>query len=275
MFYPFAFQLLASLGTNKDYYDAVLLPIPSELNLQRYYDLIVKPEVYQLMLNTMIRCVWYIGTTAVVALVAGYVFSKLRFKGRDAVFILFLSSMMVPGQVTLIPTYLIFARMPFAGGNDWMGQGGSGLLDTWGALLLGGLLPIYGIFLMKQSMESIPYDYEEAARIDGASVFRTIFRIYLPMMLPIICTLSIMTFIGIWNDYLWPLVAISSENMKVVATGFSRLIADFGNSGSVTQVPKYPEVFAVSTWMMIPPVIVYLWLQKYFIQGFAMTGVKG
>lgn len=272
MFYPFLFQVLASLATNRDYYETLLVPIPSTWHLERYVRLFEDPKVYQLYLNTLLRCLWYIFVNCFVALVAGYVFSKLRFKGRDGVFLALLASMMIPGQVTLVPTYLLYARWPFAGGNDWLGQGGHGLIDSWAALLVGGLLPVYSIFLMKQMMDSLPYDYEEAARVDGAGIGRTIFWIYLPMTKPILAALVIMTFIGIWNDYLWPLIAISSADKQVIATGISSLMEATRHVG---RVPDYPAIFALATMTMIPPIGVYLWLQEYFVQAFAMTGVKG
>ncbi|MCQ6561010.1 carbohydrate ABC transporter permease [Paenibacillus mendelii] len=272
MFYPFLFQVLASLASNRDYYATLIVPIPTKWHVDRYVDIFLKPEVYRLYVNTFLRCAWYIFITCFMSLVAGYVFSKLRFKGRDSVFLIFLASMMIPGQVTLVPTYLLYARWPFAGGNDWLGQGGHGLIDSWAALLVGGLVPVYSIFLMKQMMDSLPFDYEEAARVDGAGVARTIFGIYLPMTKPILAALVIMTFIGIWNDYLWPLIAISSTEKQVIATGISSLMAA---TKQVGKVPDYPSIFALATITMIPPIVVYLWLQKYFVQAFAMTGVKG
>ncbi|GBG09366.1 ABC transporter permease [Paenibacillus agaridevorans] len=272
MFYPFLFQLMASLGTNRDYYATFIVPIPTEWQLERYIQVFTDPQVYRLYINTLIRCLWYIFTTCIIALVASYVFSKLRFKGRDTVFLIFLASMMIPSQVTLVPTYLLYVRWPLAGGNDWLGQGGHGMLDSWAALLVGGLVPVYAIFLMKQMMDSLPFDYEEAARVDGSGVFHTIFRIYFPMTRPILAALIIITFIGIWNDYLWPLIVINSMDMQVIATGISSLM---GEAKQVGRVPDYPSIFALATITMIPPILVYLWLQKHFIQAFAMTGVKG
>ncbi|REE82639.1 multiple sugar transport system permease protein [Paenibacillus taihuensis] len=273
MFYPFLFQVLASFGSNIDYYNTVIIPIPTELHLDRYLSLIHNPLIYHYLINTLIRCVYYIVVTCFVALIASYVFTKLRFKGRDTVFIIFLTSMMVPGQVTLIPTYLLFARFPFMGGNDWMGQGGHGMIDTWGALLLGsGIVNVAAIFLVKQTMESIPFEYEEAARIDGAGVFRTIFGIYLPMTRAVLAVIVITTFIAIWNDYLWPLVAINSPGIQVINTGVTNLLSTMMSSG---QVPMYPDFFALTAIVMLPPIVVYLLLQRNFIQGYAMAGVKG
>ncbi|SDX20547.1 carbohydrate ABC transporter permease [Paenibacillus sp. CF384] len=273
MFYPFLFQVMASIGSNKDYYDSILLPIPTEINLDRYVSLFQNNLIFRYFINTALRSIYYIAVTCFVSLIASYVFTKLRFKGRDTVFVIFLTSMMIPGQVTLIPTYLLFARFPMLGGNDWLGQGGHGMIDTWGALLLGsGIVNIAAIFLVKQTMESIPFEYEEAARIDGAGVFWTIFGIYLPMVRAVLAVIVITTFITIWNDYLWPLVAINNPNIQVINTGVTSLLTTMMQSG---QVPEYPDFFALTAIVVLPPILVYLLLQRNFIQGYAMAGIKG
>ncbi|MBP3962168.1 carbohydrate ABC transporter permease [Paenibacillus lignilyticus] len=273
MFYPFLFQVMASIGSNKDYYDSILLPIPSEINLDRYVNLFQNELIFRYFINTALRSIYYIAVTCFVSLIASYVFTKLRFKGRDTVFVIFLTSMMIPGQVTLIPTYLLFARFPFLGGNDWLGQGGHGMIDTWGALLLGsGIVNIAAIFLVKQTMESIPFEYEEAARIDGAGVFWTIFGIYFPMVRAVLAVIVITTFITIWNDYLWPLVAINNPDIQVINTGVTSLLTTMMQSG---QVPEYPDFFALTAIVVLPPILVYLLLQRNFIQGYAMAGIKG
>lgn len=272
MLYPFLFQVLASLGSNANYYATIILPIPTDFQLDRYWEVLSQPQVYKLYINTFIRCGWYIFINILMAMLGGYIFSKLKFKGKNTIFISFLATMMIPGQVTLTPYYLLLARWPGAGGNNWMGQGGYGLIDSWPALLIGGLVPVYSIFLMKQMMETLPYEYEEAAKIDGAGVLRIIFRIYMPMVKPMLSTIVILTFVGIWNDYLVPLVFISTPSKNVITTGIATLMSTFNMPGNP---PKYPVVFTLATIAIIPPVIVYLLLQKHFIQGFAMSGVKG
>ncbi|MFC5402142.1 carbohydrate ABC transporter permease [Cohnella soli] len=275
MFYPFLFQILASVGTQKDYYSTLIVPLPTEWHFERYTQAFRNPQMYKLFINTLLRAAWFISMTGLIAIVVGYVFSKLRFKGRNAVFLMLLTLMMIPSTVTLIPTYLLFARWPLAGGNNWLGQGGHGMIDSWGSLLVGGLfgyITLYCLFLMKQMLDSLPYEYEEAARVDGAGVFRRIFRIYLPMVIPILVAGTIITFVAIWSDYLWPLVAINSLDKQMIATGVTLLLSRQFATG---QAPDYPVIFAISTVAMIPPIVVYLWLQKYFVQGFAMVGVKG
>lgn len=272
MFYPFMFMVLASLGSNTDYYSTVIVPIPTQLHLMRYITVFASPTVYLLYWNTFVRCVWYIFINCLISLVCGYVFSKLRFKGKNTVFIVLLATMMIPPQVTIIPSYLMLARWPLAGGNNIMGAGGHGLLDSWGALLILNVSLVYFIFLMKQSMESLPYEYEEAARVDGANVMHVIFRIYAPMVKPVLAAIVIMTFIGVWNDYLLPLVVISTPTKNVIATGIATLMSKATSQG---QIPNYPEIFSLSTIAVFPPIFVYLFLQKYFIEAFTATGIKG
>jgi multiple sugar transport system permease protein len=272
MFYPFLFQVMASLGTNSDYYNSLILPIPSEFHLERYINVLKNPLVSAAFINTILRSIWVIFFTCFTSIICSFVFSKMRFRGRDVTFMIFLSSMMVPPQVAIIPNYLLYARWPLAGGNDWLGQGGHGMLDSWSVLLVPSLVNVAALFLVKQMMESLPYEYEEAARVDGAGVFRRIFGIYMPMVQPVLVVVIITTFNAIWNDYLWPLVTISNPKMQVISTGVASILSSFLQTGIEIE---YPIFFALTTLVMVPPVLVYLWLQKSFIQGFAMAGVKG
>ncbi|MFC3803250.1 carbohydrate ABC transporter permease [Cohnella sp. GCM10012308] len=275
MFYPFLFQLLASLGSSSDYYETLIVPIPTEWHLERYVRLFNDTVLYKLFLNTLFRTVWFVFMTGFLALMVGYIFSKLRFRGRNGVFLALLVLMMIPSTVTIIPTYLLFARWPLAGGNNWLGQGGHGMIDSWGALLVGGLfgyITLYCIFLMKQMLDSLPYDYEEAARMDGAGVFVRIFLIYMPMVKPILVAGAIITFVTVWSDYFWPMIAINHLDKQMIAAGVTMLLTKQFQTG---QAPDYPAIFALATITMMPPILVYLWLQKYFVQAFAMTGVKG
>jgi len=200
--------LLASITTRERYYQTVFLPIPDKLMLSNYVDLVAnctKGCILVSMQLTVIRVVWYVLVTLVVATFAGYAFGKLRFPGRNALFLFLLTGMMVPGILTLLPVYIMLARWPLAGGNDIIGQGGHGFVNEWQALFMLGLVDVVAIFLIKQNYEMIPNDYEEAALVDGASFLNIIFRVYVPMLRPAFTAIAAATFWwtglyrGIWR----------------------------------------------------------------------------
>ena len=172
MFYPLLFMLVAGFTSRVDYQQSTWFPIPKSVYLDNWASFLSRPDLWHWIGNTLIRVVWYITLPGAIAVLCGYVFTRLRFRGRDTIFVLLLASMMVPPIVYVIPTFIGLARFPLVGGNNIVGQGGSGFIDTWGALLLPGLVNAFYIFLMRQSYQGIPRDYEEAARVDGANTLQ-------------------------------------------------------------------------------------------------------
>ena len=159
---------------------------------------------------TLARRVFYFGLALSVGLIGGYIFFKLRFPGRDKVFLLFLSGMVMPAILTIVSDFIMMAWFPLAGGNDILGQGGHGLRGDWRVLFTFGWVPPLAIFLMKQAFDMLPSEYQDAARLDGAAVFTIIFRVYTPLLKPALATLAIITFVNVWNDFLWPSVTLSN-----------------------------------------------------------------
>ena len=152
----------------------------------------------------------------------GYSFAKLRFKGRKAMFSLLLSSMMIPGVITMIPQFLVLKSFPLVGGNNLFGQGGQGLINHYSAIILPGAVGAYAVFFMKQFFESLPDELAEAARVDGCSEFRIFWNIYLPLILPAAITLGIMTFQSGWNSFMWPMIVLNSKDMMTIQVGWRR-----------------------------------------------------
>lgn len=276
--YPLLFMVLASITSRERYYQTVFLPIPDKLMLSNYLDLVgncTKGCILVSMQLTIVRVVWYVLVTLVVATFAGYAFGKLRFPGRTALFLFLLTGMMVPGILTLLPVYIMLARWPLAGGNDLMGQGGHGFVNEWQALFMLGLVDVVAIFLIKQNYEMIPNDYEEAALVDGASFINIIVRVYVPMLRPAFTAIAILVSVGIWNDYLGPLIFIGgNNNLTVVALQIQRILYNYTQWSQDTLAP-YPLIFAGATLMAIPPIVLYLALQRYFVQGLVNVGIKG
>ena len=198
---------------------------------------------------------------------AAYAFAKRKFPGRDLIFMLFLATMMVPGQVTLIPNYITLKHIPFFGGNDMFGQGGHGWLDSYYGLILPGAVSAFGVFLLRQYMLSIPDDLLDAARIDGAGEFRIFLRVVLPLCGPVLAATGIFTFTYAWEDFFWPLIIISSEDRYTAPLGLALFVVKNRTSWDV--------LMAGSVIATIPMVLVFILFQRRFIQGIAVSGLKG
>jgi multiple sugar transport system permease protein len=198
---------------------------------------------------------------------AAYVFAKRKFPGRDAIFMVFLATMMVPGQVTLIPNYIITKHIPLFGGNDILGNGGHGWLDSYWGLIMPGTVSAFGIFLLRQYMLSIPDDLLDAARIDGANEFRIFWSIVVPLCGPALAASAIFTFQSAWEDFLWPLIIISNPDRYTAPLGLALFV--------VKNETSWNLLFAGSVISTLPMVLIFAIFQRRFIKGIALSGLKG
>ena len=196
-----------------------------------------------------------------------YVFAKRNFPGRNVIFVLFLGTMMVPGQVTLIPNYIIIQHIPFFGGNDWLGNGGQGWLDSYWGLIMPGVVSAFGIFLLRQYMLSVPDELIDAARIDGANEFRIFWSVVLPLCVPALAANAIFTFQGAWEDFFWPLIIMSSPEKLTAPVGLALFVVQNKTSWNL--------LFAGSVIATIPMILVFVIFQRHFVRGIAVTGIKG
>lgn len=272
MIYPVLFMALGSFTTNERFLNATLLPIPNTLNIA-LFTRALQAGVWDSYLFTLYRCLFYIAMTILVGLFGGYIFSKLRFPGKNKVFLLFLSGMVMPGILMLVPMYLQMAWFPLVGGNDLWGRGGHGLIGEWPVLFVYGWVPPFAIFLFKQSYDMLPREYEDAAKVDGAGLFTIIFRLYTPLLKPPIVALIIVTFLGVWNDYLWPSMTIAgkADYYPIAYRVQTVILSDWSPVGTT----DYPAVMVrtfLATW---PPAAVYFLLQRNFVQGLVSSGLKG
>ncbi|KZE68937.1 sugar ABC transporter permease [Fictibacillus phosphorivorans] len=183
---------------------------------------------------------------------AGYAFAKYKFKGREKLFYLVLATMMIPGQVTMIPVYLILNQM--------------GLTNTMAGIVLPGLVGAFSIFLFRQFMSTIPDELLEAARLDGASEFRVFMQLVLPISKPIMAVQGILTFIAGWNSFLWPLIIANDESLYTLSVGLSLLKGQYGGNFALQM--------AGSTFMVVPIVIIFIIFQKHIIEGYTISGMK-
>ncbi len=266
MVYPVLFMALGAFTTPSRFEQTLFLPIPNTLNSRLFQN--VFDQIRTSYLLTLSRVTFYVIVNLAVGLVAGYIFSKLRFPGRNKVFLLFLSGMLVPSILLILPDFILMARFPLGGGNNILGQGGHGFINDWPALFAFGWVSPFAIFLLKQSYDMLPTEYEEAAKMDGAGFFTVIFRVYGPLLKPPIVALVIITSIGIWNDYLWPLQAvITRPDLYPIAVVLKNVSVGGGylNPGLLVSV-------LMDFW---PPAVLYLFLQRYFVQGLLASGLKG
>lgn len=189
---------------------------------------------------------------AIVCSLAAYAFAKRPFPGSEALFWLYVATMMVPGQVTLIPLFTIMREI--------------GLLNSWISLALP-VINAFGVFLIRQFMSSIPDEMIEAARIDGANELQIFWRIVLPSIRPVIVALTVFTFLTTWNDFLWPLVSITNDELQTVTLAVSKLQGRFATD--------YGLVMAGATVSFIVPLVLFLVLQRQFVEGVTSTSIKG
>jgi len=198
---------------------------------------------------------------------AAYTFAKRRFPGRNVIFLLFLATMMVPPQVTLIPNYLVLKHVPFFGGNDALGAGGHGWLDSYWGLILPGAVSAFGIFLLRQYMMSIPDELLDAARVDGAGEFRVFWKVVIPLCGPALAATAIFTFTYAWEDFLWPLIVVSSSDKYTAPLGLALFVVKNRTSWNL--------LMAGSVVATLPMIVTFLVFQRRFIQGISMSGLKG
>jgi multiple sugar transport system permease protein len=276
--YPIAFMVSATFTSTEQYYRSAFFPIPDSLNLRTYQIILGNCSqgcIWQSMLITIARCAWYVFWALLISSMGGYAFGRLRFPFKTPLFVFFLSGLMVPPLLTILPLYIMLARFPLMGGNDIWGMGGHGFVNEWPALGILGLVNVIALFLVKQNYEMLPADFEEAARVDGAGTLRVIFQIYVPMLKPALTAVSILEFVQVWNDYFNPLILVGgNREITPVALTVQRLIYAY-TQGQAETVADFPLIFAAATLMSIPTIFVYLVLQRYFVQGLVSTGVKG
>ena len=184
---------------------------------------------------------------------AGYGFARMRFPGKNILFMLYLAALMVPFQVIVIPEFILIKYL--------------GWLDTFQALIVPGIFSAFGTFLLRQFFLTLPRSLEEAAIIDGCGLLGVLWRIVLPLSKPALSALVIFTFLWSWNDFLWPLVAIKSNEMQVLSLGLLTLQGQYSTN--------WPYLSAGAVMASLPMLIIYILLQKQFVQGIAMTGIKG
>ncbi len=254
MFVPFAFSVATSLKTNAEILDLSFANMfwPDNATVQAYRTVADSDIRVWFGNSVLVAAIWVI-SRAVFDSMAGYAFARMQFPGKNVVFLMILSTLMVPGIVTIIPKFLILRDL--------------GLLGGYGALTVPFLTDAFGIFLMKQFFESIPIELEEAARVDGASRYRMFVQIILPNAAPAFTALAIFSFQGSWNSFLEPLIYVSDPSRYTLPLGLA-----YFQKANYTD---WSVVMAIATITTIPIAIFYLFFQRFFVEGVTSSGIKG
>ncbi|ECH7001804.1 carbohydrate ABC transporter permease [Listeria monocytogenes] len=251
MILPFIWMVLSSLKT-----DAEILKIPPTIwpetfTLDNFTKLFTEMDFAIYLKNTLI-IVFFSFFGLFLNAMAGYGFAKFKFKGKNKLFYLVLATMMIPGQVTMIPVYLLLNA--------------AGLTNTMTGIVLPGLVGAFGIFLFRQFMSTISDDLLEAARLDGASEFYIFWRIVIPISRPVLAVQGILTFIAGWNSFLWPLIIANDKKFYTLSVGLQLLKGQYGSN--------YALQMAGATFMVIPIILIFMTFQKYILKGFNVSGMK-
>lgn len=263
---PFYWSIITAIRVNDEIYSLPVTLFPSKFTLEHFRRVFNEIPFFRMLLNSLITTGVGVFTNLFFGSLAAYAFSKIRFRGHKIIFNILLSSMMIPGVITLIPTFFVLLRFPLAGGNNFVGQGGIGFYDNLAAVILPGAIGVYGIFFMRQFFVSLPDDLAESARIDGAGEFRIYFKIYLPLVLPGLLTLGIFTFQSGWNNFMWPNIVLQSPENQLLTMAFKF----FKTPAEV----DYGPLMALSLLMALPVLVLFVCMQKYFVQGVALGGIK-
>lgn len=266
MLFPLFMMLVTSFKSMDEIRSAVFEFFPKSFSLINFKNAMATGTWGVYFKNSLIVTVISVVFSLLFNSIAGYAFARLKFRGSNILFMLLLIGLMMPPQVTLLPTFLIMSKFPLAGGNNILGQGGFGLINSYAGLIIPLVSGSFGVFLCKQFYANFPKSLDEAAEIDGASKLRIYFQIYLPNSKPILATLGLLKGVSVWNDYMWPLVMANSEKMKTVQLALTMFKTD-------TNI-QWNLMMAGTALVAIPMILLFLFAQKYFIQGTVTSGLK-
>jgi multiple sugar transport system permease protein len=253
MLLPFLWMLSTSLKPLPEVFRWPPLWFPADPRWENYLTVFEVVPLGRFFLNTVLVSVARTAGVLVTSTLSGYAFARMRFPGRDVLFLAYLGTMMVPDQVTLIPSFVIVRQL--------------GWIDTYFALIVPGLFSPFGVFLMRQFFLTIPRDLAEAATLDGASPLGVLRDVMVPLAKPALATLGVFTLLGAWNDFLWPLIVTSSPEKQLLGVG----LAYFQD----LYYTEWSLLMAAAVLALLPVLAVYVLAQRYFVEGIAVTGIKG
>jgi len=267
MIVPVVIMVATSLKTMGDIYQKTYLFFPKVLHFENYIDAWNSADWMRILYNTF----FITGTTVVVSLIinsiAGYAFSRLHFRFRDTLFFISLVGLMIPPQATLVPVFLILKNFPLVNGNNILGQGGTGFLNTYFGVMAPYLAGSFGVFLFRQFFLNFPQSLDDAAKIDGLSRMGAFVRIYVPLSKPVFVSLICLKAASTWNEYTWPLVITTTKEMYTAQVALVLFKSD--------TVILWNQLMASTCFIVLPLVVLFVFAQRAFVEGIVTTGMKG
>jgi len=254
---PFLVTLSTSLMTLTEAFRFPPRLLPEEPQWRNYASAWTGAPFARYFFNTLVMASAITAGQLLTSILAAYAFARMAFFGRGALFSVFLATLMVPSHVVLIPNYLLLSKL--------------GLINTFGALILPFLASGFSVFLIRQHFKSIPRELEDAARMDGAGRWTTLWRVFVPLAKPAIATAGLFTFLNEWNAYLWPLIVTDTESMRTVQVGLANFLAVSGEEG----VTHWPVVLAASVLVLLPTLLAFALAERQLVKGVTLSGLKG
>jgi multiple sugar transport system permease protein len=262
MFVPFAWSVITSFKTLPDSVRLTIIPDPFTLDAWQYAWTTLKPPLPVLFLNSAVLAGAVTITNIALGSLAGYAFARLHFPGRELLFLVVLATLMIPDQLRLVPIFVLFSDVGLVRGNPFG-------LGQYIAVILVLAISATSVFLLRQYFLSLPRELEEAARLDGAGFFGTFYRVMLPLAGPAIAAVGILQFQGTWNSFFWPLILMRDQSHWPLPLG----LVQFRLAGGFST--NWPPLMATVVMATIPILILYLFFQRYFVEGVAAAAVKG
>jgi ABC-type glycerol-3-phosphate transport system permease component len=256
---PVVWMISTSLKPEREIITTQINWIPKTFTLEHFQAITTNYPMGQWLFNSLFTATAATLLVLVLDSLAGYAFARLEFRGRNILFIIVLSMLFIPIQITVVPLFIMFSRLS--------------LTDTYWALILPVGANVTGVFLMRQFFLSIPSELEEAARVDGASTLRIFLSVVLPLARPALTAVAIITFLTTWNSFFWPLIVTRSDSVRTLPVGIAQFLSL--RPGMVQGQMSIGQSMAGAVLAAFPPIIVFVLLQRYFIEGISRTGLKG
>jgi multiple sugar transport system permease protein len=261
MLFPFFWMISVALRPEPDVYAYPPHLVPQHFQWANFVHIWSDSRMKMGLLfwNTLVYATVRTFLQLLLSSMAAFVLARYRFPGRDVIFFLILATVMIPHEVLVIPLFVMIKHMPLAGGNDWLGLGGTGWLDSFKGLILPGIVSGYSIFFLRQFFLTLPSELEDAARIDGASEFGIYWRITLPMAIPALTTLGVFSFQFAWSDFMWPLIITNTDHIKTIQLGLAVLQSSEGTEWSLLMTGA-----VIAT---LPLIALFVLLQRFISTG--------
>jgi multiple sugar transport system permease protein len=252
---PLFWMLSTSFKPKSQWFSRELQWIPQTFTTQNYATLLANSTtpIVRWFVNSLVVAMIVTALILLIDSLAAYAYARMQFRGRNTLFAILLATLFMPGMMFLVPNFLTVYRL--------------GLLNNYAGVIIPGLAGVFGVFFLRQFFETLPRDLEEAAQIDGASQLQTFFQVALPLAKPALATLGIITFLGSWNDFLWPLLILKDRTLQTLPPGLRTL------QGAYTS--EYGQMMAGAVIAAVPVLLLYIMLQRYIVESVATTGLAG